>query len=157
MLAELDTEYMQKEFDISGVESLNRGYDKKLKWVCSKGHTFFAKPVHRTNGQILTCPYCRRSRLSTLDRSVSIDMSDIVSEWDSQRNRLTPDDVVSASRDKVWWICSKWHSYDMSPIHRREGKGCPYCANLRVIPGFNDLATTHPELAASGIWREMRS
>ena len=26
--------------------------------------------------------------------------------------------------------------------------GCPYCANQRVLAGFNDLATTNPELAA---------
>ena len=26
--------------------------------------------------------------------------------------------------------------------------GCPYCANKLVYRGYNDLATTHPELAA---------
>ena len=24
--------------------------------------------------------------------------------------------------------------------------GCPYCSNKKVLPGFNDLATTNPEL-----------
>ncbi len=29
-----------------------------------------------------------------------------------------------------------------------EGVGCPYCAGTAVLPGFNDLATTHPDLSS---------
>jgi hypothetical protein len=29
---------------------------------------------------------------------------------------------------------------------RGKGDGCPYCSNHRVLVGFNDLATTHPQL-----------
>ena len=25
--------------------------------------------------------------------------------------------------------------------------GCPYCSNKKLLPGHNDLATTHPEIA----------
>ena len=32
--------------------------------------------------------------------------------------------------------------------HRAKGQGCPYCANKRVWPGLNDLATWFPELAS---------
>ena len=34
---------------------------------------------------------------------------------------------------------------------RRKGKadpGCPYCSGRKVLAGFNDLATTHPDIAA---------
>ncbi len=30
----------------------------------------------------------------------------------------------------------------------RTGGGCPYCAGKKVLVGFNDLATTCPEIAA---------
>ena len=33
--------------------------------------------------------------------------------------------------------------------------GCPYCHNRKVLPGFNDLATTHPEIAME--WDPNRS
>ena len=36
-----------------------------------------------------------------------------------------------------------------------EGVGCPYCSNRRVLAGFNDLATTHPDLAAE--WHPHRN
>ena len=28
------------------------------------------------------------------------------------------------------------------------GGGCPYCSNYKALLGYNDLATTHPEIAA---------
>lgn len=28
------------------------------------------------------------------------------------------------------------------------GSGCPYCAGRKVLPGFNDLATLEPKVAA---------
>ncbi len=51
----------------------------------------------------------------------------------------------------AWWKCTLGHSYDMS-INLRTGKqkcGCPYCSvsPKRVLKGFNDLQTKHPELA----------
>lgn len=30
---------------------------------------------------------------------------------------------------------------------RTRGCGCPYCARRLILEGFNDFATTHPELA----------
>ena len=29
----------------------------------------------------------------------------------------------------------------------QRGDGCPYCANRKVLPGFNDLATLDPAVA----------
>lgn len=31
---------------------------------------------------------------------------------------------------------------------RSEGSGCPYCAGRKVLPGFNDLETLYPDVAA---------
>ena len=73
---------------------------------------------------------------------------EIAMEWDFVKNLKTPIDYGSKSAEKVWWLCSKGHSYD-GVIHRRtiRGNGCPYCSGHRVWPGFNDLQTTHPKIA----------
>ena len=34
----------------------------------------------------------------------------------------------------------------MSIANRVAGNRCPYCANQKVLAGYNDLATTNPEL-----------
>ena len=68
----------------------------------------------------------------------------------TQRNgALTPEQVAPASNKKVWWRCPKGHDYQAVVASRTQRNGgCPYCANTKVLPGFNDLATKYPEIAA---------
>jgi hypothetical protein len=46
------------------------------------------------------------------------------------------------------WKCSRGHIWQKSPNGRTSSKvkGCPVCAGRRIQIGFNDLATTHPDL-----------
>ena len=49
---------------------------------------------------------------------------------------------------KVWWKClAHGHEWESTLYNRLQGKGCPYCANQRILVGFNDLATKNPLLA----------
>ena len=55
------------------------------------------------------------------------------------------------TKRKVWWRCPQGHAYPASVGDRTaKHSGCPYCAGKKVLAGFNDLATTHPQLA--GQW-----
>ena len=47
---------------------------------------------------------------------------------------------------KFYWKCKNGHSYISSVGNRIKGTGCPYCAGQKVLEGYNDLATTNPEL-----------
>ena len=50
---------------------------------------------------------------------------------------------------KVWWQCELGHVYQAAVSARTNaGSGCPYCAGKKVLPGFNDLATREPKVAA---------
>lgn len=60
---------------------------------------------------------------------------------------MHPNNVTCKSKLKVWWICSKGHSYKSNVADRTNGKGCPYCSGQQILVGFNDLSTTHPRLA----------
>ena len=72
----------------------------------------------------------------------------LIKEWDrEQNNGLKPDQVSIGSHKKVHWKCAKGHKYEADIKHRVNGTGCPYCANKKVLAGFNDLATLLPELA----------
>lgn len=49
---------------------------------------------------------------------------------------------------KYWWTCSKCgHEYEARLDGRLAGGGCPACSGKVVKAGYNDLATTHPEIA----------
>lgn len=54
------------------------------------------------------------------------------------------------SGKKVEWQCDQGHRWFASP-NARTGmvhRGCPYCSNKKVLVGFNDLNTTHPDVAS---------
>jgi DNA-directed RNA polymerase subunit RPC12/RpoP len=71
---------------------------------------------------------------------------DIATEWHSQKNgNLTPDMFSEFSMLKVWWKCQKGHEWQSTIAHRTKmGANCPYCSNRKVLKGYNDIATTHP-------------
>ena len=74
----------------------------------------------------------------------------LLDEWDYDRNEdLTPGDVTSASGKRVWWRCTIGHTWQAAIYTRsKNGSGCPYCGNHRVWPGYNDLASQNPKVAA---------
>ena len=49
---------------------------------------------------------------------------------------------------KVWWLGKCGHEWAASPATRSRGAGCPYCAGVLVLKGFNDLQTKNPGLAS---------
>lgn len=76
-----------------------------------------------------------------------IDNKELMKEWNQEKKILyNPADLTSGSSKKVWWICSNNHSYEATIPARRRGTGCPYCSGNKILVGFNDLATTNPEL-----------
>ena len=79
-----------------------------------------------------------------------IDDKRLLSEWNWEKNgKLLPENFTSGSGQIVWWKCSKCASeWRAKILNRTHGRGCPYCSNRKIRVGFNDLATTHPELAA---------
>lgn len=74
---------------------------------------------------------------------------ELVKEWHPTKNGdLTPKDVTHGSSKKVWWLCSKGHSYETAPQERTRKKptGCPYCAGKKVHDG-NSLEILFPQIA----------
>jgi len=48
----------------------------------------------------------------------------------------------------LFWKCRRCgHEYPKKGCERVQGKGCGCCSNQYVVPGINDMATTHPSLA----------
>lgn len=71
----------------------------------------------------------------------------LLAEWDYERNgNIDPECVSCGSSLKLYWKCKEEHSWTTSPSVRTKGHGCPYCAGVKLLAGFNDLATLHPNL-----------
>lgn len=75
---------------------------------------------------------------------------ELVRQWDIPENRdFDPDQTGYASHKKIWWRCDKGHKWQAMISDRvTKDVGCPYCANRKVLEGYNDLASTYPKLAS---------
>lgn len=73
---------------------------------------------------------------------------DIAREWDARLNASDPSSVSHGSDVKAWWRCPEGHSYQARVNKRVIGQGCPYCAGVKALAGFNDLASVIPTVAA---------
>ena len=61
--------------------------------------------------------------------------------------------VTAFKNKKVWWKCSLGHEWHTLISTRAGGSQCPYCSGIKLLKGFNDLATTHPAIAEE--WSEL--
>jgi len=95
------------------------------------------------------CEKCRSiEKLS--GRSVQDKMPDIAVLWDYEKNLLEPSMVSYGTNVRYWWLCLIGHdSWEASPDEVSRGwRMCPCCpGSHKLVPGCNDLGTTHPVIA----------
>ncbi len=123
------------------------GSQKKVWWQCKKGHEWQAAVRSRSRGS--GCPVCANRAVLPGYNDLGTIRPDLAAEWHHTKNgTLTPADILPGSKKKVWWLCKQGHEWQAAVRNRSNGRGCPVCANRVVLPGYNDLGTTRPDLAA---------
>lgn len=129
-------------------EDVGAGTAKKVWWKCSEGHVWQTAVVKRTGKNPTGCPYCSNTKILVGFNDLSTTNPSICSEWNHEKNGdLSPLNVGARSNKNVWWLGKCGHEWKAQISNRiLRGDGCPYCSGHRVLEGFNDLATTHPEL-----------
>lgn len=144
--------HLAKEFDQirnapRQFSEINPGSKEKYWWICPQGHSYrssLASRRHNGTG----CPVCRNQKVVTGVNDMASTHRELASEFDMARNAPeTPESIVAGVRRKLWWLCPAGHSYEAAGYQRINGTGCPICVNKRVLKGFNDMETTHPNLA----------
>ena len=117
---------------------------KKPLWRCSKNHEWSVSVANRSNGY--NCPYCDGQKPIPGVSDLATTNPDLARQI-SPNSKIKASELMKGSHRNVLWKCRKGHEW-LSPVYSRViGNGCPYCGNKKVLPGFNDLATTHPNLA----------
>lgn len=114
---------------------------KKLTWKCSVGHVWDASVAHRTNMKS-GCPFCAGKKIQVGFNDLATTNPEISKEADG----WDPRTVSKGMAVKLKWKCSLGHIWMDSPGHRSRGDGCPICSSHQVLVGYNDLASTNPEL-----------
>ncbi|NCC87180.1 MAG: hypothetical protein EOM05_04865 [Clostridia bacterium] len=128
------------------------GSHKKVIWRCEKGHqweaTVKSRAINRTG-----CPYCSHTKVLAGFNDLASQFPQIAAEWSDKNLPMQPSMVTAFANSKAWWKCkdcgNEWYTLIST---RSGGSKCPYCSGYTLLKGFNDFATTNPELAAE--WSE---
>ena len=118
---------------------------KKVWWKCPNGHEWIGSVNGRSKGS--GCPVCMNQIIQEGVNDLETTNPKLVKEWNYEKNgSLKPKEISSGSSKKIWWKCLMGHEWQAAVNTRAAGSGCPYCSNHKVLKGFNDLATTNPEI-----------
>ncbi len=122
--------------------------DKRVWWLGKCGHEWDVKIIDRVQYKT-GCPYCHGNLKILIGvNDLATLQPGLVSEWHPTKNGdLTPNKVREFSLKKIWWLGKCGHEWLSTVAHRSNGRLCPYCSGKKVLPGFNDLATTDPAIA----------
>lgn len=119
---------------------------KEAFFKCSCGHKWKKKVCNFVDNKE-KCDSCSGKTISKRN-SLIINCPDLVNEWDYEKNvDLDINSFTIGMNRNVWWKCLKGHSWRAKIAGRVKNKhSCPYCSNHKILVGYNDLATTHPEV-----------
>ena len=113
--------------------------------------------IHNRNKSV-ACPYLAGKAIWPGFNDLATVSPELVAQWHPTKNgELKPIQVTANTDKKVWWLypyddpnTGKHFDFEWEASigNRSRGSDCPYLAGQAVWPGFNDLATVNPELAA---------
>jgi hypothetical protein len=121
------------------------GSNKRLSWICNLQHSWATSICNRSASSGSGCPVCAGKKVL----SGFNDIATTHREFADQADGWDPTTVTFGSQKRVQWKCKLNHQWTQTTAGRiNNDSGCPYCGNKKILVGFNDLATTNPELAA---------
>lgn len=81
-------------------------------------------------------------KITLEDYAILTDKQYLLDEWDYEKNDVTSDIISYSNHRKVFWKCSKGHSYFSSISNRTNSdNGCPYCTHHKLMQGETDFET----------------
>jgi hypothetical protein len=136
---------LAKEADGWDPKTIDSSSGKEVNWKCSLGHTWSTKLSYRVVRDS-DCPYC-------VNQKVWIGFNDFATTHPHMLKELISSDgtdfVAGSTSKSCTWKCSLGHIYNSKPQNRTvRMQGCPICSGRQVLSGFNDLSTTHPQIAS---------
>jgi hypothetical protein len=119
--------------------------DDRFAWVCPEKHHRFEQTVYERRVGA-GCPVCVGKHVIAGVNDLLTQNPLLAEQWDFRKNSIEPSTITAGSHKKAWWKCPLGHSWEAIVKNRTNGDGCPYCANRKLLKGFNDLQTVAPHL-----------
>lgn len=133
------------------LRDISKGSSTAVEWRCPNfpDHIWSAKVYNRTNSKKSTgCPVCD-------GKKVLVGFNDVATTHpEAAALLLNPADrtayTASSNKTLSFWCGEPLHQSWTAPLSRitSQGSKCGQCSGRRAVPGVDDLATTHPLIAA---------
>ena len=147
---ELVAEWSDKNLPLTP-DRITYGSNKVVWWKGACGHEWQTSVKARSNGE--NCPICSGARVIEGINDLATLKPELADEWSSKNDPLKPTMVTTGSHKKVIWQDKYGHEWTATVKSRAlNGTGCPYCSHNKILVGFNDLASQHPQIASE--WSE---
>lgn len=119
------------------------GCENHVGFKCIKcNYTWETTPTtfYRTGN----CPKCIRKELS---EKQTLSNKEFLRDLEQINKNIIPLEEYKTAHTKILFKCKiDGYEWGVTPSNILSGKGCPVCANKKVMKGVNDIATTHPHI-----------
>lgn len=123
----------------------------KVGWKCKTCGNKWETTIKSRCIRGTSCNKCAKRKIwDTRFAGMNLGITDpaLLDEWDYELNEKGPECYSPKSSQKVHWRCKTCgYRYEAKICNKANGRKCACCQRKVVIPGINDLATTHPNLA----------
>ncbi len=118
-----------------------------FRWNCRTCQSEYGAYIEDVISGRESCPYCSNRYVKSGLNDLKTIYPDIASMW-SDNNETNADGVFPTSSLGVIWNCPDCGGEYKARISEvvNGSYTCPFCSGRRVLSGFNDFATKHPEL-----------
>lgn len=147
---ELLVQWDYEKNDISPTK-VSKGSDTKRWWLCEEfKHSHSVSVASKTKPNPTRCTVCKGRQVLSGFNDLETKYPDVALEWDYTLNESKPSEITSRNHGLFWWKCKNHpHSYQATCNDKTKPSrpGCPYCFGNKVLVGFNDINTSHPQVA----------
>lgn len=111
---------------------VTKGNHKKAYWLCKENHSYEAVIYRRAAINGTNCPICyelhgrKALKKTKIENTLAAKAPEIAKQWDTEKNKISPNEIARFSKRDFWWKCDKGHEFKRSPNGRRSEK-CEYC------------------------------
>lgn len=135
------------------LSNLKPSSHKRIWFLCDLGHSYEQPLSDRKAGQ--RCGVCAGKVVISGVNDLGTVAPELLEGWDYEKNApLLPSQFTANSGKSFFWTCAEGHTQRKTPT-KRASSGCSICGGTQLLPGFNDLETLHPRIAAE--WDESKN
>ena len=141
---------LAKEYSSSNSVDLSK-IRKELKmsvwWTCSKCGGDYRYPINEREEDDSTCPFCSGKKVLAGFNDLKTLKPTLYDRVAKSYKEVYPV-IPYKPESSLLWVCPTCHGEYTDTVENIENgiNNCPYCTGDKLMVGFNDLKTLHPEL-----------